>query len=209
METAVHFTSSEFRLEGLLNTGEPRAVVITHPHSLYGGNMHSPVVEIIAASYRQNGYTTLRFNFRGVEGSQGRYDDGQGEQEDVRQAIVYLQQQGFGPIDLSGYSFGTWVNARYATERSSPITMTMVSPPTAFMDFRTVGRLPGLILAVTGSRDDIAPPDMLRRMVPIWNSSAVLEVVPGADHFYGSHLGTLGTTLRNALQPLAGDTTES
>jgi alpha/beta superfamily hydrolase len=209
METAVHFTSSGYRLEGLLNEGESRAVVITHPHSLYGGNMHNPVVETIAASYRQRAYTTLRFNFRGVESSQGRYDEGQGEQEDVRQAIVYLQQQGFGPIDLSGYSFGTWVNARYAAECRSPITMTMVSPPTAFMDFRTVGRLPGLALAVTGSRDDIAPPDMLRRMVPIWNSSAVLTVVPGADHFYGSHLDTLGTTLRNALPPLAGNTAES
>lgn len=129
METEVYFTSSECRIEGRLHEGNSRAVVITHPHSLYGGNMHNPVVETITEVFRQLGYTTLRFNFRGVEGSQGRYDEGRGEQEDVRQAVIHLQQRGFGPIELSGYSFGTWVNAQCAVGKLSEIRMTMVSPP--------------------------------------------------------------------------------
>ena len=79
----------------------------------------------------------------------------------MRQAVAYLQQHGFGPIELSGYSFGTWVNAQCAVGNLSEINMTMVSPPTAFMDFRMIQHLPGLTLAITGSRDDIAPPDML------------------------------------------------
>ena len=77
--------------------------------------------------------------------------------------------------------------------------MTMVSPPTAFMDFRMIQHLPGLTLAITGSRDDIAPPDMLRRMLPLWNPEARLEVLPGADHFFIDHLETLAAALQNAL----------
>jgi len=199
MENVVHFTSSQYQLEGRLHKGGAQAVVITHPHPLYGGNLHNPVVETIARVFGQRGYTTLRFNFRGVEGSQGRYDEGRGEQEDVRQAVAYLQERGFGPIELSGYSFGTWVNAHCATGSLAPIAMTMVSPPTAFMDFRLVQRLPGLTLAITGSRDDIAPPDMLRRMLPLWNPAAHLEVLPGAEHFFIDQLDTLAKALASAL----------
>mgnify|MGYP000327279085 CR=1 FL=1 len=199
MEHEIHFTSSNCRLEGRLHTGQPQAVVITHPHSLYGGNMHNPVVAAIAHGFQRQGYTTLRFNFRGVEGSQGRYDEGIGEQEDVRQAVAYLEQHGFGPVELSGYSFGTWVNAHCATGHFADIRMTMVSPPTAFMDFRGVRHLPGLALALTGSRDDIAPPEMLQRMIPLWNPEAELEVLPGADHFFSQHLEALGTALESAL----------
>jgi alpha/beta superfamily hydrolase len=202
METNVHFTSSGYRLEGRLQGDSPRAAVITHPHSLYGGNMHNPVVETIARSFHQRGYTTLRFNFRGVEGSQGSYDEGRGEQEDVRQAISYLQKQGFGPIELSGYSFGAWVNAHYAAESLPTMRMSMVSPPTAFMDFRGIQHLPGLTFVLTGSRDDIAPPEMLQRLVPIWNPAASLEVVPGADHFFAVHLEALGNALLDALNAL-------
>lgn len=208
METEIHFSSSACRLEGRLHAGDSRAVVITHPHSLYGGNMHNPVVETIAEVFQQRGYTTLRFNFRGVEGSQGRYDEGRGEQEDVRQALAYLQQQGLGPIELSGYSFGTWVNAHCATGNLSDIHMTMVSPPAAFMDFRKIQHLPGLRLAITGSRDDIAPPDMLRRMLPLWNPAAHLEVLPGADHFFLDQIDTLSATLQNALANHSPLTTE-
>ena len=202
METKVHFTSSGYRLEGCLDEGSSRAVVITHPHSLYGGNMHNPVVATIAKIFQQRGYTTLRFNFRGVENSQGAYDEGRGEREDVRQAVAYLQKQGFGPIELSGYSFGVWVNAHFAAESLPAIRMSMVSPPTAFMDFRGIQHLPGLTLVLTGSRDDIAPREMLQRLVPIWNPAASLEVVPGADHFFAVHLEDLGNSLRHALDAL-------
>ena len=138
-----------------------------------------------------------------MEGSQGRYDEGRGEQEDVRQAVAYLHEQGCGPIELSGYSFGAWVNAHFAEGSRPAIRMSMVSPPTAFMDFRGIQHLPGLALVLTGSRDDIAPPEMLQRLVPIWNPTAILEVVPGADHFFAAHSGALGNALQDALDSLA------
>ncbi|MGD9330166.1 MAG: alpha/beta hydrolase [Desulfobacterales bacterium] len=199
METEIHFTSMNNRLEGRLRQSGLRAVVITHPHSLYGGNMHSPVVEAIAGVYQMQGYTTLRFNFRGVAGSQGNYGEGIGEQEDVRQAMAFMEREGFGPIELSGYSFGAWVNAHGVVGHRLHTTMTMVSPPTAFMDFRAVEHLPGLVLAITGGRDDLAPPDMLRRMILLWNPQAHLEVLPGADHFFLDHLDALTAALAQAL----------
>ena len=200
MEIRIQFPSSGYQIEGRLHAAASRAVVITHPHSLYGGNMHNPVVEAITDAFMDNGFTTLRFNFRGVEGSQGRYDEGIGEQEDVRQAVNYLEQQGYEPVALSGYSFGTWVNAHCAAKHRPDVTMTMVSPPTAFMDFREIHQLPGLKAVITGSRDDIAPPDMLKRMVPLWNPDASLDVLPGADHFFLEHLRALTATL-NATIP--------
>jgi alpha/beta superfamily hydrolase len=80
VEQTVIFESEGLELEALLSreSGD-RAVVVTHPHPLYGGEMHNPVVEIIARAYQKIGYATLRFNFRGVGNSRGNYDDGKGE----------------------------------------------------------------------------------------------------------------------------------
>ena len=199
-EEPISFESDAHRLEGLLCAGREKAVVVTHPHPLYGGDMHNPVVETILAAYQDMGWTTLRFNFRGVGRSAGRYTEGPGEQADVRQALAYLEARGYRAAALSGYSFGAWVNARCAALLPPEIRMTMVAPPTAFMDFREVTHIPALAAVVAGSRDDIAPPQMLSRMVPLWNPRARLKILPGADHFFSSHLDQL----REALAALLG-----
>ena len=91
MEEQILFSWGTRTLEGLLEkNSETNGVVITHPHPLYGGNMHNNVVFSITKTYQNMGYTTLRFNFRGVGNSQGSYGDGVGEQEDVRAAISNL-----------------------------------------------------------------------------------------------------------------------
>ena len=89
MEEKITLSSGQYRLEGYWQAGNgDKGVVITHPHPLYGGTMNNPVVETIQNAFQQNGYATLRFNFRGVGGSQGSYDDGMGEKDDVRAAIA-------------------------------------------------------------------------------------------------------------------------
>ena len=91
MEEQIIFSWGARTLEGLLEkNSETNGVVITHPHPLYGGNMHNDVVISITKTYQNMGYTTLRFNFRGVGNSQGSYGNGVGEQEDVRAAISNL-----------------------------------------------------------------------------------------------------------------------
>jgi len=161
-----------------------KGVVATHPHPLYGGAMHNNVVEAVVRAYAEKGHATLRFNFRGVGRSQGSHNQGVGEQEDVQAAVGYLAQMGKTEIDLSGYSFGAWVNARCIENLSHVQRMIMISPPVNFMDFSFFRNCPRLRLVIAGSQDDIAQPPAIKQMLPEWNPKASLHVIPGADHFY-------------------------
>ena len=201
MVDKIRFMSDGCEIEGRLEKSSlQRGVVITHPHPLYGGDMHNNVVAAIARVYRQKGYTALRFNFRGVGNSQGSYGDGVGEQEDVRAAVSYLADLGIGQIDLAGYSFGAWVNALAVRDESPLANMIMVSPPVALIDFGSISGLGSLRLIVTGSRDDIAPPDRIKKSYAAWNAAARFEVISGADHFYAGYLDKLEAILATYLE---------
>jgi alpha/beta superfamily hydrolase len=195
-EKRILFMAGAVKIEGLLQTlpGD-KGVVISHPHPLYGGSMHNNVVESLVRAYQQAGYTTLRFNFRGVGSSLGEYDNGQGEQEDVRAALHYLAGQGKNRVDLAGYSFGAWVNALTRPDADSARQMVMVSPPVAFLNFGSAEPLPQLRLVIAGSRDEIAPPELIKTTLPNWNSKARLEIIEGADHFYGARTEKLESVL--------------
>ena len=199
-ERQVFMPSQNLKLEALLELVDGTAgVVITHPHPLYGGDMENGVVESIVQVYRSHGYSTLRFNFRGAGMSQGRYDDGRGEQEDVRSAIQLLASHGKTRIDLAGYSFGAWVNT-LAMPPPSPVNgLILVSPPVAFLDFSSVGFLAPLKLVVAGSHDPFAPPERIRALLPMWNPEARFKVIAGADHFYLGYTEELETILADFL----------
>lgn len=196
MSTTVTFHCGDLLLEGVLTLTETdKGAVITHPHPLYGGNMHNPVVETIAQAYEETGYSTLRFNFRGVGASQGSYDDGIGETADIHAAVDFLRSKGVRRVDLAGYSFGTWVIAKVPPDPSWMGRVIMVSPPVAFMDMPASLRLPNLHFVVTGDMDDIAPPDLIQKRLPHWQPEARLEVLKGVDHFYGHATKPLRETL--------------
>lgn len=196
MEEKVYFRSGDVELEGLFESGRTnRGVVITHPHPLYGGDLHNPVVDAIRRVYQMKGFATLRFNFRGVGESKGQHDNGVGEQVDVLAALCFLAQSGFHPVYLAGYSFGAWVNALTLQRKGLSENLVMVSPPVAFIDFASIGKLPGLRQVVTGSRDEIAPPEDIRRLLPTWNPSAKFDIIPGADHFFSLHTRQLEDAL--------------
>ena len=185
MEEKIVFQSGDLSIEGIFSQGpQPRGVVITHPHPQYGGDMYNPVVESISHAYQRKGMTTLRFNFRGVGSSEGSYGDGIGEGEDVLAAICYLREKGQGQIDLAGYSFGAWVDAHLDPGDAAINTLIMVSPPVAFMAFDADQSLPQLGLVVSGSQDEIAPPDKIQDLMPGWNPRASFKEIQGADHFY-------------------------
>ncbi|MBW2572838.1 MAG: alpha/beta hydrolase, partial [Deltaproteobacteria bacterium] len=177
MVKKVRFFSEDYEIEGLLNKKDKKkGVVVTHPHPLYGGDMYNLVVETIVHVYNIKGYSTLKFNFRGVGGSQGTYDDGHGEQKDVLAALSFLGDMGIEQIDLTGYSFGAWVNAHAVQKDVSVKHMVMVSPPAGFMDFSTIA-------------------DVVKQMCSVWNPNARFEVIDGADHFYGGYLNQLEAVL--------------
>jgi hypothetical protein len=178
-------------LEGLIYEGSAeRGALITHPHPLYGGDMYNNVVEVIQAAYQEKGYATLRFNFRGVGASAGRYDNGIGEQRDISAALDFLEDMGVTSVDLAGYSFGAWVNARFAAGFPGH-PMIMVSPPAAMLDFPEDLQIPGLKLVATGSADEYAPPELIRGLVSRWNPSAPFEIIHDADHFFWGYTDAL------------------
>ncbi len=198
MEEQICFLSEKYEIAGLSDKkAGHKGVIVTHPHPLYGGDMYNDVVEALVRVYKQSGYTTLRFNFRSVENRRD-YDNGIGEQQDVLAALSYLLNSGITEIDLAGYSFGTWINAKVGCKASIE-NMVMVSPPAGFMKFEPLSPLPCLKLVITGSKDDMAPPEMLRTMMPIWNPQAAFEVIEGADHFYVRHLGMLENILNRYI----------
>jgi alpha/beta superfamily hydrolase len=173
MEEKITIQSERYRLEGLFRQGTSgKGVVITHPHPLYGGDMHNAVVTAMAQAYQNHDYSTLRFNFRGTGNSQGTYADGLGEQEDVRAALAHLEKFGIRHLNLAGYSFGAWVNAHLTCRDDGVEAMVMISPPAAFIDFGTIAGLDCLNLIITGSRDEIAPSGLINQLIPKWNGSA-------------------------------------
>lgn len=185
METKVTFISENLMLEGMYNKlSENHGAIITHPHPLYGGDMSNPVVESLATSFNKKRYTTLRFNFRGVGNSQGKYDEGIGEQEDILAAVVFLLEQGITSIYLVGYSFGAWVLAKI---KELPVEISgeiFVSPPTALLPYEKHLTFPLLKLVITGEDDEIAPVEMLENTVADWNPVCHFAIVDFADHFY-------------------------
>ncbi|UCG99958.1 MAG: alpha/beta hydrolase [Deltaproteobacteria bacterium] len=195
-EEKIRFHSKGLLIEGLLCVREgERGVVVTHPHPLYGGTMYDQIVEALVTIYQGKGFSTLRFNFRGVGDSEGGYDQGKGEKEDVISALRYMYDRGKRDLDLAGYSFGAWVNAKVTDTESMPSSMIMISPPVTFLDFSFLSFNPKIEAVVTGGEDDIAPADKIRSLVFTWNPGARFEVIEGADHFYSGMIDALKSLL--------------
>lgn len=199
-EKRITFSSGELQLEGLLARSEgDRGVVISHPHPLYGGEMRNPVVEILQEVFAGRGWTTLRFNFRGTGRSQGEYDEGVGEQEDVRSAGRYLQDLGIREIFLAGYSFGAWVNARAALDMPEAAGSVLVAPPQAMMDFSFLKEDTKTRVVIAGAEDAFGPVEQIKRVMAPMKAPPPLKVIPGADHFFSGSLGDLKQALVDFL----------
>jgi alpha/beta superfamily hydrolase len=200
LEERITFQSDTLQIEGLLcvQDGE-RGAVITHPHPLYGGSMHNQVVEVLSTVYQEKGFSTLRFNFRGVGSSEGNYDQGDGEREDVRSAVRYLHERGKSEFDLVGYSFGAWVNAGIMDSEPLIKRIIMVSPPVAITEFSPLIQNPKIKVVVGGDRDEIAPAHIIRDLIASWNPTVRFELIEGADHFYLDKIDTLHSVLSRAL----------
>ena len=200
MEKKVWIMDRGLMLEGRYHyvRGEKGSAVITHPHPSYGGNMDNPVVLQLAKSFNKKGYSTLRFNFRGVGASTGIHDGGEAEMEDVRSALAFIDHP---RLYLAGYSFGSRVNAGFMASDfgQGVVDHIMVSPPVAFMSFEGVGRPHNTGLVITGARDEIAPPEGVQEQMDIWENPGQLEIIPGADHFYSGALHILARTLEAYL----------
>jgi len=201
MEDLITFEADGITIEGLfVQNSDSKAVIITHPHSLYGGDMHNSVVYLIHKAYSEKGFSTLRFNFRGVGNSSGTFDDGIGEQNDLKAACDFLSAKGFQAIDLAGYSFGSWVGASLACQNDLFNRVVLVSPPVSFMDFSSISQIPSLTLTVVGDQDDFADLGQLKERMALLNAEAHLKILPNTDHFYSGNLEELKTILQAGIE---------
>ncbi len=162
--------------------------------------MHNAVVETIAKAYGDNGWSTLRFNFRGAGRSDGLFDNGIGELSDLDGAIGLVQTKGVVDIELAGYSFGAWVMACWARNADHDhLPMRFIAPPVAFIDFKPVQPIPGLRQVVIGTGDDFAPLSQCESLTAQWNPEAEFNVIPDADHFFWNQMDTLQNILQSSI----------
>jgi uncharacterized protein len=199
-EEHVFFPAGDIRIEGLYaETGGPRGAVISHPHSQMGGAMWNNVVEALAYALHGNAFSTLRFNFRGVGRSEGTYDSGRKEQDDVRGALAFLTEKGKETLVLAGYSFGAWVNARAVSNGLYTAEVILVSPPLNMMKFDTAALTGKVDLVICGDSDQFCSLETLRPWAEAIRCR--LTVIPGADHFYSGKEEAIVEAVNGHLSP--------
>ena len=154
----IFFGPDETKFHGVLalsgGSGSP-GVVVCHPHPQFGGSMDNNVVYGVERAAIEAGFSTLRFNFRGVGRSMGRFDNGIGEREDVRRAVDRLaEEDGIGGIIVVGYSFGAVAGLPAAIEHPKVVAMAGISPPTVMADFSYLAdcEKPKLVIVFTNTK---------------------------------------------------------
>ncbi|MBI1942290.1 MAG: alpha/beta hydrolase [Betaproteobacteria bacterium] len=167
----------------------PRGIaLIAHPHPLFGGTLDNKVVQTLARAFVELGYGAWRPNFRGVGASEGRFDEGRGEVDDLSAVIAHLEAE--RPV-LAGFSFGAAMQARLA-RRLPPERMVLVGLAVANFD---VPPVPADTILVHGEKDETVPlAAVLAWALP---QDLPVVVVPGADHFFHRRLPVLRSIVRN------------
>ena len=172
--------------------------VLCHPHPQYGGSMHDAVLDTLATTLLARGTRCVRFNFRGVGRSAGRFDGGVGEREDVLAVVCHAREtHGPLPLLLAGYSFGAamaWKAARAA----DPQALLLVAPPVGAMAFEETDAPACPVDIVVGALDDFAPEAAVRAFHDGLPRAGALSILPGCDHFFS---GADGALARAVLQP--------
>ncbi|MGM9454230.1 alpha/beta hydrolase [Legionella bozemanae] len=149
------------KLEAVLTVPEQNhsafIAFLGHPHSLQGGTMSNKVVTILARAFKELGIPSLRFNFRGVGQSEGVYDSGIGESEDMLVLVRELQkEQPEKKLIFAGFSFGSYVAYRAAAQSDSQFLMT-IAPPVHHYDYREFNPAPYPWLMIQGDEDEVVP----------------------------------------------------
>jgi alpha/beta superfamily hydrolase len=180
-------TEDGLLLEGLLTQGETGRgwIILCHPHPLYGGDMHNNVVGALQRSLTGVGFSTLRFNFRGVGGGEGSYADGLGEEEDVRGAVAFVKEKENGPIFLVGYSFGAAVGTKAVVADERVGALVCISPPIEMYDFSFLKYYERPKLMVAGDRDFVCPVKTVEELFGSLPQPKAIHIIAGADHFWG------------------------
>jgi len=211
-EEKVFFPSGGIQLEGLLSIHEALSVkggvVLCHPHPQYGGDMHNRVITTALETAHQEGFSTLRFNFRGVGDSGGSYSEGIGEREDVEAAIEFLhsrQKDSNLPLILLGYSFGACTGIPVAIKDERVKGVVAISPPLDIYDFSFMKGYQKKKLIVVGDQDISCPSSRLEEWYQQLEDPKSLALIQGADHFYSFQANLLVQPLRNFFKEISSE----
>lgn len=179
--------------------------VVAHPNPQQGGTMDNKVVHTLVRAFVAQGWQTVRFNYRGVGASEGGWDEGRGEVEDLLAVVAHHRTDPAlrdAPLALAGFSFGGYIAAeaahRLPAQGQAASPLVLVSPATTKF---TVPQVPAETLVIEGELDDVVPlPSILDWARP---QGLPVTVVPGAGHFFHGQLGTLKQIVLRHLKALA------
>ena len=185
----IFINGSEGRIEGRYFHSEQKGapvVLVLHPHPLYGGTMNNKIVYRLYHSFVQQGFSVLRFNFRGVGKSQGKYDEGIGELSDAATALDWLQVQNPDAPTcwIAGFSFGAWIALQLLMRRPEIEGFVAVSPPANLYDFTFLTPCPASGLITQGDKDEVVTEESVTRLTTKLGNQAEYHLISGADHYY-------------------------
>ena len=193
------------RLEALLDepVGDLRAaVVLAHPHTEYGGTMHTKAVYQTAKALSRIGCAVLRFNFRGAGASAGTFSDGPGEKDDCRAALDDMASRYPGAkLWAGGMSFGSWVALTVGAEDPRVTTLLGLCAPVARYDFALVEQSPKAKFFIHGEFDELCFLKDMRAFYARAVEPKELVVIDGADHLFAGKVAEVA----DAVEDLLGD----
>jgi len=192
--------------DGLVGAGHPSgvraAVVFAHPHTEYGGTMHTKVVYQAAKALSRIGCAVLRFNFRGAGASAGAFDNGPGEQQDFAAALDFMSDRYPGrPLWAAGMSFGAYVALTAGAASARVSTLIGIAPPVDRYDFSAVERSTKPKFFIHGEFDEICPLKSIRAFYARCAEPKELIVIDAADHLFDGKVSQVA----EAIEDLLGD----
>ncbi|MDE2407541.1 MAG: alpha/beta hydrolase [Xanthomonadaceae bacterium] len=180
---------------------QPLLAVLCHPLPTEGGSMHNKVVTTTARALRECGIACLRFNFRGVGSSEGSFDDGRGELDDLRAVVAWARAQHPDKgLWLAGFSFGAWVSLRGAVELGAEALISIAPPVGRSWDFSALALPEVPWLVVQGSADEIVDADAVRAWASALPHPPQLVEMPDTSHFFHRKLIDLRGVLQHCVR---------
>jgi uncharacterized protein len=196
----VIINGTEGRIEARYHHGsDPYApmALILHPHPEQGGTMNNKVTYALFRTFVNRGLNTLRFNFRGVGKSEGRFSQGEGELSDAASVLDWMQVYNPNASEcwVAGFSFGAWIGMQLLMRRPELDGFISISPPANMYDFTFLAPCPVSGLIVQGDADTIVTKssvdDLVYKLSLQRNIIVEKKIVEGADHFFSDHLNVM------------------
>ncbi len=174
--------------------------IICHPHPLHGGTMYNKIVTTLAKTFQGLGVSTIRFNFRGVGRSEGQFDQGRGELDDLLAVIDWAQQIRLSKeLWLGGFSFGACVVAKAATQIPLAKLVT-IAPPVENVPMETLPPITCPWVLAQGDQDDVVSPKAVYDWIATRDPKPIVLRFPEAGHFFHGQLGELRSRLEEVLR---------